>query len=181
VTPRVTWGRAKPRPRAGSNPSAAARRNAVRPCPSISRLDRIETTILDVPRQKGAMQIPPDTRCVRKLVIALPQRLFSRTSHQRGRGRGHIALFGRYLIPRSGLKAASRRLGARICPIRDGAWRHHREIMRQTASTPGLAFHRTSSFDRALTTPCRPPPQFKNMSGAASAYSNRPAAWASMV
>jgi hypothetical protein len=42
----------------------------------MSRLDRIETTILDVPRQKGGIQIPPDTRCVRKLVIPLLQRLF---------------------------------------------------------------------------------------------------------
>jgi hypothetical protein len=42
----------------------------------MSRLDRIETTILDVARQKGAIPIPPDTRSVRKLVIALPQRLF---------------------------------------------------------------------------------------------------------
>jgi hypothetical protein len=32
VTPRVTWGRAKPRPLAGSNPSDAARRNALRTC-----------------------------------------------------------------------------------------------------------------------------------------------------
>jgi hypothetical protein len=74
--PRVTWGRPKPRPLAGSNPSAAARRNALRTCPSMSRLDRIETTILDVPRQKGAIQIPPDTRSVRKLVIPALQRLF---------------------------------------------------------------------------------------------------------
>jgi hypothetical protein len=44
LPPRVTWGRAKPRPLAGSNPSDAARRNALRTCPSISRLDRIETT-----------------------------------------------------------------------------------------------------------------------------------------
>jgi hypothetical protein len=57
----------------------------LRTCPSISRLDRIETTTLDVPRQKGGIQIPPDTRSVRKLVIPLPQRFFSRTSHQRGR------------------------------------------------------------------------------------------------
>jgi hypothetical protein len=42
----------------------------------MSRLDRIETTILDVPRQKGAIQIPPDARSVRKLVIPLLQRLF---------------------------------------------------------------------------------------------------------
>jgi hypothetical protein len=41
----------------------------------MSRLDRIETTILDVARQKGAIQIPPDTRCVRKLVIPLLERL----------------------------------------------------------------------------------------------------------
>jgi hypothetical protein len=39
-------------------------------------LDRIETTILDVPRQKGGIEIPPDTRSVRKLVIPLIQRLF---------------------------------------------------------------------------------------------------------
>jgi hypothetical protein len=62
LTPRVTWGRAKPRPLAGSNPP--------------DRWDRIETTILDVPRHKGGIQIPPDTRSVRKLVIPLPQRLF---------------------------------------------------------------------------------------------------------
>jgi hypothetical protein len=40
----------------------------LRTSPSISRLDCIETTILDAPRQKGAIQIPPDTRSVRKLV-----------------------------------------------------------------------------------------------------------------
>jgi hypothetical protein len=73
LTPRVTWGRAKPRPLAGSNPSDAAQR--LRTCPNSSRLDRIETTIL-VARQKGGIQIPPDTRCVRKLVIPLLQRLF---------------------------------------------------------------------------------------------------------
>jgi hypothetical protein len=65
LTPRVTWGRAKPRPLAGSNPSDAARRNALRTCPSMSHLDRIETTIPDVQRQKGAIQFPPDTLGVR--------------------------------------------------------------------------------------------------------------------
>jgi hypothetical protein len=48
----------------------------LRTYPSMSRRDRIETTILDVARQKGGIQIPPDTRCVRKLVIPLLQRLF---------------------------------------------------------------------------------------------------------
>jgi hypothetical protein len=36
LTPRVTWGRAKPRPLAGSNPSDAARRNACVPVQALA-------------------------------------------------------------------------------------------------------------------------------------------------
>jgi hypothetical protein len=37
----------------------------LRSCPSMSRLDRIETTILHVPPQKGGIEVPPDMRSVR--------------------------------------------------------------------------------------------------------------------
>jgi hypothetical protein len=57
--------------------------NACRTCPSMSRLDRIETTILDVPRQKGAIQSRP-TRVPSGNRDSAASAAFSRTSHQRG-------------------------------------------------------------------------------------------------
>jgi hypothetical protein len=75
LTPRTAWGRAEPLPLAGSNPSDATRRNALRTCPGVCGLDRIETTLLDETSQEGRIQIPPDFRSVRKLVKPLVQSL----------------------------------------------------------------------------------------------------------
>jgi hypothetical protein len=50
----------------------------LRTCPSLSGLDRITTTILDATGEEGGIQIPPDTRSVRKLVIPLSQRFFGK-------------------------------------------------------------------------------------------------------
>jgi hypothetical protein len=51
--PRTAWARAKPLPLAGSNPSDATRSNALRTCPGVCGLDRIETTLLDETSQEG--------------------------------------------------------------------------------------------------------------------------------